>query len=229
MNRFKMRFLFLSLLISLPNSVFAAKAMYLKDLQLIEWAQETDQAGVYKIYGKFNGDYSPRIVKKEDLSFSAKKPVDGVHFGWALYFDQQSQKFEHCYVDNIFENGFTFSFCDLMQNDRQIRKYHQVFAKDMVGQVDSIGSLQKNERARLNADVDGYKKGDLVKIKALFANNMALVLHESLGSVMMGGPYYNAVSKVISVEHLEDVTGTSAAVENKAEPAQQVEESEQGE
>ena len=204
MNCFKMRMLLLSLsLLTFPNIVVAAKAMYLKDLQLIEWVQETDQSGTYKIYGKFNGEYSPRIVKKEELSFSAKNPVDGVHFGWALYLDQQTQKFEHCYVDNQFENGFTYSFCDLIQNGQQIRKYHQVFAKDMVGQIESIGSLKKNERARITSNVEGLKEGEIVKIKALFANNMALVIHESIGSIMMGGPYYNAISKVISVEHFE--------------------------
>lgn len=203
MNRFKMRLIFLSLLMIFPSPLLAAKAMYLKDLQLIDWIKETEYTGKYKIYGKFNGEYSSRIVTKDELSFSARKPINGVFFGWALYFDQHSQKYEHCYVDNQFENGFTFSFCDLIHNGQQIRKYHQVFAKDMVGQVESNGSLKKNERARLNADVAGFKKGEIVKIKALFANNMALVLNETLGSVLMGGPKYKAAAKVISVENLE--------------------------
>lgn len=205
MIRIKMRLAVLSLsLIVLPSLVFASKALYLPESQRIDWVKETDEAGIYKIYGQFNGKYESKKVRKDELSFAAHGPVDGVTLGWALIYNEPTKTFEHCYVDSLFENGKAFSFCDLKQGERAIRKHYEAHTSQMFGQVEALGSFEKGDEVKMKSDAVGYAKGDVVRIKALFSNNMALILKESVGSRLQGGPYYNAVSKVVSVGDLEE-------------------------
>ena len=66
-------------------------------------------------------------------------------------------------MDSLFENGKALSFYDLMKGERAIRKHYEANANQMIGQVDSIGSLHKGDDARMKTDSAGYRKGDPVK------------------------------------------------------------------
>lgn len=186
-----------------PNMAVAKQAFYMPKQEIIEWYKVTADPGIYKIYGNFGSGYSPMFVPKQDLSFSATKPVDGIFFGWNLVWNKETNKHEHCFVDHLFENGLSFMFCDKMANGNQTRKVYKLMTNQLVGQVENIGDCKKGSYARMKVQFEDYEKDQLVKVKALFTNKKVLILKSTLETTIMTGPYLDAISKLVDIDDLE--------------------------
>ncbi len=143
------------------------------------------------------------FVPKQDLSFSAPKPVDGIFFGWKLVWNKETNKHEHCFVDHLFKNGLCFMFCDMMAGENQIRKVYNLTTHDLIGQVEKIGDCKNGSYARMKIQFEDYEKAQLVKVKALFTNKKVLILKSTLETTIMTGPYFDAISKLVDIDDLE--------------------------
>lgn len=200
----------ISLCLSAQMASAAAKAYYihLKQSQRVDWVKE-DKPGYYKIYIFEDGlpgagkDTQPRIVEKSELSFASKSPINGVKLGsWALVKNEFSGLLDHCIVEDIFENGKTFLFCDVTRNGRQTRLNHVVDASELI--AETSGQFEKGDTACLRAKFEDYAKGTEVTVKAMFTNDKSLILKDSLAAKAMGGPSFNALSKVVDTNLLID-------------------------
>ncbi len=186
-----------------PNMAVAKQAFYMPKQEIIDWYKVTADPEIYKIYGNFGSGYSPMFVPKQDLRFSATKPIDGIYFGWNLVWNKETNKYEHCFVDHLFENGLSFMFCDMMAGENQIRKVYKLATHDLVGQVENIGDCKRGSYARMKVQFEDYEKGQLVKIKALFNNKKVLILKSTLETTIRTGPHFDAISKIVDIDDLE--------------------------
>jgi hypothetical protein len=174
----------------------ASSALYLTENKLIDWIKEND-AQTYKIYLDVAGHYKSRIVNKSEISLRATQPLDQHFFGWALIYNSNLNKFEHCQVENLFENRQMSVFCDLIENKQQIRKYYSGTTQNFIAESNSEEfGFKKEERAHL-------KTGMKVKIRALFTNGTALVEESNFTNHFIKGPSENANSWVVQLSDLE--------------------------
>lgn len=178
----------------------AGLAYYIPENRVLDWIYPGKQKDTFQIYTDVNGKYKQITVRKEDVSLRAKTPVDGVYMGWVLYHNLAENRLEHCIMEDLFENGRAFVFCDLENPWRRIR--YSGVAQNFIGKVKSLNGFEPGQTAILNEDFENYKKGQVVKIRALFRNGTALILEHTFETWVRSGPSYNAISKVIDIRKL---------------------------
>lgn len=201
---------------TLAQTAFANSAIYLPEGKFVDWMMP-NKDGTYDIVAKSkvaDEKYQTiKNVKASDLTLRSKSPINGIFFGWVLKLNKDTQQLEHCIVEDLFENGWTYAFCDLPTAVKYPSGHVQIEARrwnrygttqDFIASVKAIGDIKTGDIALLTQNIDAdYREGTDVVVKALFANGKALVIENTFGNFLVKGPTPNAFSKLADASILK--------------------------